>query len=80
MIFCFTRKVANGLRYPRVGGVWIRSEGSINPKPEKSLKMAADSHTSGARCVGLVLQDTKDQHELMPTTRVIQYKTSQGEL
>jgi len=30
---------ANGLRYPRVGGVWIRSEGSINPKPEKSLKM-----------------------------------------
>jgi hypothetical protein len=29
----------NGLRYPRVGGVWIRSEGSINPKPEKSLKM-----------------------------------------
>jgi hypothetical protein len=44
--------VANGLRYPRVGGVWIRFEGSINPKPEKSLENAADSHTSGARFVG----------------------------
>jgi hypothetical protein len=27
------------LRYPRVGGAWTRSEGSINQKPGKSLKM-----------------------------------------
>jgi hypothetical protein len=33
--FALWRQPANGLRYPRVGGAWIRSEGSINPKPEK---------------------------------------------
>jgi hypothetical protein len=48
-------KRANGLRYPRVGGAWIRSEGSISPKPEKKPENAADSHTSGARCVGQFL-------------------------
>ena len=45
----------NGLRYPRVGGVWIRSESRKNSKPEKSLENGADSHTSGARCVGRFL-------------------------
>jgi hypothetical protein len=42
----------NGLRYPRVGGVWIRSESRKSLKPEKSLENAADSHPSGACCVG----------------------------
>ncbi len=30
----------NGLRYPRVGGVWIRSESRKNSKPGKCSKIA----------------------------------------
>jgi hypothetical protein len=30
-------KHPNGLRYPQVGGTWIRRESRINLKPEKSL-------------------------------------------
>jgi hypothetical protein len=37
--FIFCAPAPNGMRYPRVGGVWIHSEGSINPKPGKCLKM-----------------------------------------
>jgi len=35
--FCKGR--ANGLSYPRVGGVWTRSEGRKNSKTEKCSKM-----------------------------------------
>jgi hypothetical protein len=51
--FALWRQPANGLRYPRVGGVWIRSEGGKKPEARKMPVNRADSHTSGARFVGL---------------------------
>jgi hypothetical protein len=49
------KELPNGLRYPRVGGAWTLLGSRKNPKPEKSLENAADSHTSGARGVGTLL-------------------------
>ena len=43
----------NGLRYPRVGGVGKGLRCRKKPEARKMLLNRADSHTSGARFVGL---------------------------
>jgi len=46
---------ANGLRYPRVGGVWTRFEGRKSLKPEKCLKMPHAKRSTRQVCVHAVL-------------------------
>ena len=56
LVCFFLGSAPNGERYPQVGGAWTWLEASINPKWRKQLVNRAESHLSGARCVGRSLE------------------------